>query len=382
MDYKKLSNYGGVYAITDSNTQKSYIGFSTNVGRRLRSHLNSLRSNKHINRELQSAWNATKGSTFTCKLLQECYDEVAGYALENQLIHFGGDNLFNAIKTPESLRLVDDYRERFFRRIAAPNELGCTLWTGKRNKAGYGQFTFNHGGRRYYVVAHRAAFYLAKQDPGAAAICHTCGDRLCVNPDHLYLGANAEIKVASKDARQKVVELRQQGFSFKEISERASISHAVVAQIINRELGPQVSEALTPGCLSPRDVARFQSNCFPLGDCILYSGSVNSDGFPTFSWNFDAMKNTFAYRVAYFIEHGYVPPVVIQTCGNSHCVNPDHLQGLDEPRYSRVPRRYSPVRDRVLALYAKGLATDEIAARVDRHEMTVKEILKNTMVYN
>jgi len=55
----------GVYSITCLKTGKRYIG-STAQGFniRLKTHLNSLRANKHINTKLQRAWNKYTESQF------------------------------------------------------------------------------------------------------------------------------------------------------------------------------------------------------------------------------------------------------------------------------------------------------------------------------
>lgn len=137
----------------------------------------------------------------------------------------------------------------------APN--GCWEYTRARDKWGYGDVNF----QGKHVQAHRLAWRLLRSEPGELDVLHKCNNPPCCNPDHLYLGTDADNRKDQIAARTT---------TWGERNPKAKLTNQQVVEIraAYKKYGPRKSNA--PELAEKYGVSRNIINCIGRRDTWKY----------------------------------------------------------------------------------------------------------------
>lgn len=84
-------------------------------------------------------------------------------------------------------------QQRILTSVTKDPDNGCWLWRRQISNTGYGRIALSDGDGTYWESSHRASFTaFVGPIPEKGNIHQACGNRLCVNPDHLKLISGVE----------------------------------------------------------------------------------------------------------------------------------------------------------------------------------------------
>lgn len=140
------------------------------------------------------------------------------------------------------------YSDRFWSKVNKSS--GCWEWIGAIHyKKGYGQFRLCGSMKQ----AHRVSWLIKHGEWPALCVCHSCDNRKCVNPDHLFLGTNqdnvndrvaknrsyraaGEDSPAAKLKNGDIIKIRSMSGSHRDVAKKFGVSKSLIGHIRNRDL--------------------------------------------------------------------------------------------------------------------------------------------------
>jgi len=82
---------------------------------------------------------------------------------------------------------IGDDKKYIQERIKIDTETGCWNWKLSVGSHGYGNTKYCRKNNTY-SCAHRLSYFVYKGEIGDYYVLHTCDNKRCCNPEHLYLG--------------------------------------------------------------------------------------------------------------------------------------------------------------------------------------------------
>lgn len=114
----------------------------------------------------------------------------------------------------------------------------CWIWTGCLSVSGYGICSGNLGAKALRInTAHRLAYSVwVGHFPTVLHVLHTCDNRACCNPDHLWLGTHVDNMEDMKNKKRYWAPYgrrKSQEYYNSILQYRGKLSSRKVAKIVN-----------------------------------------------------------------------------------------------------------------------------------------------------
>jgi hypothetical protein len=148
--------------------------------------------------------------------------------------------------------ITPDYTKRFWLNVGVSDDTSaCWEWKISRFKSGYGKTQISQKTER----SHRVAYIIQNGNiPDGLHVLHTCDNRACCNPNHLFLGTQqdnmidkvrkgkqirGETHPLSKLLDEQIREIRDRyskgGITHNELALEFGVCRRAIGKIINKK---------------------------------------------------------------------------------------------------------------------------------------------------
>lgn len=147
--------------------------------------------------------------------------------------------------------------DRMMDKVSPDPNTGCWYYLGGTHRSGYGSIRLPFPSRSQ-VSVHRLSYeHFVGPIPDGMCVCHKCDVRICVNPDHLFLGTHRDnmldkVNKGRCNARhgsthhystldeETVAEILVSNEPQVSIAKRYNVSKATISNIKNRKIWKHV----------------------------------------------------------------------------------------------------------------------------------------------
>lgn len=152
-------------------------------------------------------------------------------------------------------------KENYFNNSYPEPNTGCWIYGGKLHPTlGYGcGSVYTDDGYRL-CLSHRVSYYLFKGPfDRSLQVCHTCDNRWCINPDHLFLGTiqdnlkdmilkkrhqhgktHCHAKLNDQSVREIKAKYSQGGHTYYSLAKEYGVDHSSIYAVVKNKLWKHV----------------------------------------------------------------------------------------------------------------------------------------------
>lgn len=149
----------------------------------------------------------------------------------------------------EMPKLEESDLNRFWTKVAiTANPKTCWEWNGVLNNRGYGSLMVKD--KRY--LAHRLSYFINKKtDPQSLLVLHSCDNRKCLNPNHLFLGT-------AKDNTQDMIKKGRKGVYDHSLRDNTNIARGEKSgrSVLTKQKVLNIRESYQKDNVSQRSLAK------------------------------------------------------------------------------------------------------------------------------